>query len=239
MEAPLLRGPVQEAILVEGIIRNLALFIGVDHPAIRQTVFHSELKRLSRGEMILRRGEPVPGVLAVAYGSVKTRLRHPQGSEVVLRLLGPGETFAEAPVLLGGLSKLDAVALGDTMLVLIAAPWVRSLAERDAPFSRNLVNALAVRTQTLLAELETGLQRSAQRLAAYIISIAQPAELPGTWTARLPVSKTLLAARLGVKKETLSRLLRQFVASGLISMAQRDIMILDRDRLLQTVTSPD
>ena len=229
---------MQEAILAEGIIQNLALFVGVNRPAIRQTAFHSELKRLSRGELILRRGEPVPGLLAVAYGSVKARLRHPQGNEVVLRLLGPGETFAEAPTLLGGASKLDAVALGDTMLLLIAAPWVRSLAERDARFSRNLANALALRTQTLLAELETGMQRSAQRLAAYIASIAQPGEVPGAWTAWLPVSKTLLAARLGIKKETLSRLLRQFVASGLISMAQRHITILDRDRLLKAVKGP-
>ena len=41
MKAPLPRGPVQEAILAEGIIQNLALFVVVDHPAIRQTVFHS------------------------------------------------------------------------------------------------------------------------------------------------------------------------------------------------------
>ena len=196
------------------------------------------MKRLSRGELILRRGEPVPGVLAVAYGSVKTRLRHPQGNEVVLRLLGPGETFAEERRRLGGASKLDAVALGDTMLLLIAAPWVRALAERDARFSRNLANALAERTQTLLAEFETGMQRSAQRLAAYIASIAQPGEVPSIWVARLPVSKTLLAARLGIKKETLSRLLRQFVASGLIAMAHRDITIVDRGRLLETATSP-
>jgi len=227
----------QEVMLASGIVENLALFAGVDRPAIRQTVFRSELKRLSRGELALRRGDPVPGVLAVAYGSVKARLRHPQGSELVLRLLGPGETFAEAAALLGEASKLDAVALGDTMLLVIAAHWVRELAARDGRFSRNLANALATRNRILLAELETGTQRSAQRLAAYMASIAQPAEVPGVWVARLPVSKTLLAARLGMKKETLSRLLRQFVASGLIAMAQREIRILDRDRLMEAVTS--
>jgi CRP-like cAMP-binding protein len=72
---------------------------------------------------------------------------------------------------------------------------------------------------------------SLQRLAVYLDSIAEPAEAPGTWVARLPVSKTLVAARLDIKKETLSRLLRQLAARGLISVARREIRILDRAAL--------
>ena len=49
--------------------------------------------------------------------------------------------------------------------------------------------------------------------------------------ARLPVSKTLLAARLDMKKETLSRLLRRLAADGLIKVSGREIAILDRERL--------
>jgi CRP-like cAMP-binding protein len=47
----------------------------------------------------------------------------------------------------------------------------------------------------------------------------------------LPTTKTVVAARLGVKKETLSRLLRVLAQRGLISVAQRNISILDRARL--------
>jgi CRP-like cAMP-binding protein len=47
----------------------------------------------------------------------------------------------------------------------------------------------------------------------------------------LPVSKTIVAARLGMKKETLSRLLHQFTADGIIGVARREIAILDRARL--------
>jgi CRP/FNR family transcriptional regulator len=52
---------------------------------------------------------------------------------------------------------------------------------------------------------------------------------------RLPVSKTLVAARLGVRKETLSRLLRELAGRGLISVTQREVKILDR-RGLAAVT---
>jgi CRP-like cAMP-binding protein len=54
---------------------------------------------------------------------------------------------------------------------------------------------------------------------------------------RLPVSKTLVAARLGVKKETLSRLLRQFAAEGVIEVSRREISILDREALVKLSSS--
>lgn len=224
--------------MAEAIIRNLALFEGTSGQTVRQAALDSELRRACRGEIVLQRGLPVPGMFALAYGSLKTRLRNAQGDEVVLSLIGPGETLAEAPSLLVQPAKLDAVALADSMLVMIPAASLSALLQRDARLSRNLVTRLAERTQTLLAELESGLQRSSQRLAAYLESIVEPADRSGAWVARLPVSKTLLAARLGMKKETLSRLLRQLAARGLVSVAQREIRILDRAGLLEVSSDP-
>jgi DNA-binding IclR family transcriptional regulator len=45
------------------------------------------------------------------------------------------------------------------------------------------------------------------------------------------MSKTLLAARLGMKKETLSRLLSDLARQGLIEVSGRDIAIRDAARL--------
>jgi CRP-like cAMP-binding protein len=53
----------------------------------------------------------------------------------------------------------------------------------------------------------------------------------GSNEVQLPFSKTLLAARLGMKKETLSRLLRQFAEDGVIAVTRRRVAILDRERL--------
>lgn len=216
--------------LIRGVLEKLPLLEGVNQEAVRELTTQSTLLRAARGQTIVRRGERVASVYAVAYGSVKTRLQQ-QGDETVLALLGPGTTFGKTAVLLGRPSALDVVSIGDTMLVAIRAACVLALVERNLRFSRNLTRALAERNQKLLAELEAGLQRSGQRLAAYLESIAQPAAEGRTCLAHLPVSKTLLAARLGIKKETLSRLLRQFACDGLIEVAGRDITILDALRL--------
>jgi len=88
-----------------------------------------------------------------------------------------------------------------------------------------------------VAELESGRLRSAQRLAAYLDSIAEPAAEPHLLTARLAVSKTLVAARLGIKKETLSRLLREFASDGLIEVSGRTIAIRDVGALRRMAAS--
>jgi CRP/FNR family transcriptional activator FtrB len=224
-------------LLIKGVLERLTLLDGVNHEAVRELATQSSVLRAKRGQVILRRGERVPSLYAVAFGSVKTRLPHSGGSEVVLGLLGPGATFGKSAVLLGRPSRVDVVGLDDALLVAVRATCVVDLVERNLRFSRNLARALAESNQELVAELATSKLRSAQRLAAYLDSIAEPAAQPGAWAARLAVSKTLLAARLGIKKETLSRLLRELAHDGLIDVSGRNIAIRDAAGLKQLAAS--
>jgi CRP-like cAMP-binding protein len=224
-------------LLIKGVLEKLPLLEGLNHETIRELVTQSTVLRTKRGQVILRRGERVPSLYAVGFGSVKTRLPQNGGSEVVLGLLGPGATFGKSALLLGAPSRVDVVGLDDALLVAVRATCVVALVERNLRFSWNLARALAQRNQALVEELEVSKLRSAQRLAAYLDSIAEPAGQPGAWAARLAVSKTLLAARLGIKKETLSRLLREFARDGLIDVSGRNIAIRDAAGLRHLGTS--
>jgi CRP-like cAMP-binding protein len=218
-------------LLIKGVLEKLPLLEGLNHETIQELAAQSSVLRTRRGEVIVRRGECVPSLYAVGFGSVKTRLSQNGSGEVVLGLLGPGATFGKSAVLLGQASRVDVVGLDDVLLVAVRAACVVALVERNLRFSCNLARALAERNQALVEELETSKLRSAQRLAAYLDSIAEPAAQPGTRAARLAMSKTLLAARLGIKKETLSRLLREFACGGLIDVAGREITIRNRTAL--------
>jgi CRP/FNR family transcriptional regulator len=103
---------------------------------------------------------------------------------------------------------------------------------RDPRLARNVASNLASKAQALMAQFEDSRLSTLQRLAAYLQSIAEPTSTPDVWAARLPVSKTVVAARLGMKKETLSRLLRRLTQRGVIEVTRRDITILDRAGLV-------
>lgn len=67
-----------------------------------------------------------------------------------------------------------------------------------------------------------------QRLAGYLLRQSQDAL---ERVVVLAASKSMIAWRLSVSPETLSRLLRDFAANGLISVAGRRITVLGAGRL--------
>jgi CRP-like cAMP-binding protein len=211
---------------------GLAGLWGLSGPQAAQLRRHCHFLPARRGEVIARHGEKLPGAFAVLSGTVKLSLHAHDGEERVLRIVGERETFGEACTLLGKPSPFDASALGDTRLVMLPPAAIWTLFRRDTRFARGVVVKLAESVLDMVTELEAATtQRSAQRLATYLESLVPHDGSAGPCTVRLPVSKTVVAARLGVKKETLSRLLRQFAGEGIIDVTRREIMILDPGRL--------
>lgn len=167
--------------------------------------------------------------MAVAYGLVKLSLRG--DSEKVLRLVGPGETFGEAVLFLDKPLPVDVVALADTLLILVPAAPLLALIDSDRGFAREMLASLSQRLHSLVADFEASTVHGArERLAAYLESLGGPGMARATVV--LPAAKTVIAARLGITKETLSRLLREFSRQGLTVVAGRQIMLLDRARLV-------
>jgi CRP/FNR family transcriptional regulator, dissimilatory nitrate respiration regulator len=217
--------------VAHALVPRLPLFRGLIHDKLQALLAQSRRLEVARGAIIMKQGERTPGLFAILAGSVKTRLLHPHGDDRVLSLLGPGDTFGEAAALLQRAASVDAVAITEASLAVIDCDAMMALFDHDRRFWRNLTALLARRTDELYSQLGADLLPSLRRLASYLDSLAMPAALPGQWTARLPVSKTLVAAQIGVKKETLSRLLKQLAMRGVISVARREITILDRDGL--------
>jgi len=206
---------------------------GLSHAHAAALAPHCRLLTAPRGEVVVRRGLPLPGVLLLSAGTVKLSLRSAEGDERVLRIVTAGEAFGEPTAMLGKPCLYDVVALNDVRLVSVPTSAIMSLVTRDRRFARFVVLALSARSYTVLSEFSAATtQRGAQRLAGYLESLQRK-----DGTVQLPVSKTVVAALLGMKKETLSRLFRQFTADGLIGMTRREIAILDPQRLAACASS--
>jgi CRP-like cAMP-binding protein len=222
----------RDQLLIEGVIANLELFRGAS-PSQLATVSSQCWTLLVRkfGAAMECNARP-PGLFAVAYGTVKLALRTPNGPQRVLRLVSAGETFGEAAALLGKRNLYEAQAIAESKLVVIPSTALYGLVDRDPRFARLLLLTLAERKRELLAEMESvTYRRGAERLAHYLTSLAERRGPEGACSVHLPTSKTLIAARLGMKKETLSRLLGALAREGLIVIAGREIAILDQERL--------
>ena len=231
-------GPARERRLLESVIARLPTFGQLSRASLDMLANHSQLRELRRGGAIVARGERIPGVVALAYGSAKIALRRPNGEEKVVRLLGPGESFGLAAAILDKPCPVDLVALQNCLVVTIPPVPVLRLMEQDIGFARAVARVMAERMLELVAELQASLQQSSlQRLACFLDSLAEPNGQPGAWVVRLPATKTTVAARLGIKKETLSRMLRELASRNLIAVAGPEVSILDRSGLARLAGS--
>lgn len=210
------------------LLAQLPMFRRTPRPQLAELARQALARQARPGSAVARRGERLPGLMVVRYGLVKLSLKG--DSERVLRLVGAGETFGEAALFLEQPLPVDVIAVADTALLIVPAAPLLALFDSDPRFARGLLASLCQRLHMMVADFEAATVHGArERLAAYIGSLAAPGPAPAT--AQLPAPKSVIASRLGMTKETLSRLLRAFMDEGLIAVAKREIRLLDRTRL--------
>jgi CRP-like cAMP-binding protein len=235
-----LRTPRRDRGLIEGMLRVLPAFADLAPAQLQGVVGHCWVLAAPRGERILRAGEHPPGILAVAYGCVKLALRNGGDHERVFALLAARHTFGEAPALLGRAAPYEAVAMNETKLVVIPGAAVLALIESEPRFAKAWLRSLAEKEYALCAEIgAASLQTGAERLAGYLGELAGAGGGNAECRVELPITKTLLAARLGMKKETLSRLLKQFAARGVIVLGRARSLVVHRQRLATATGAVD
>jgi len=217
--------------LVEDILGKLPMFRRVAPAHLHRLARHAQLRRVAKDTLLYERGDPATGCYALVYGLVKLSLRAPGGAEKVLRLVGAGESFAESGMFHQRPQPVNALVLADSQLVFLPAQALFDLLDHDRTFVRTLLASLSQRVHTLIADIEAySLSTGTQRIAAFLHSLADP---QGPARVRLPANKTVIASRLGITKETFSRLLHELSSQGLIEVCQREIVLRDPLRLAE------
>ena len=221
----------------EDVLGRLPMFTHVAPAQLHKLARRAEIRHAAKDSLLYARGDPATGCYALVRGLVKLSLRAPGGAEKVLRLVGPGETFAEPTVFDVRPQPVDAYVLADSELVFLPAQAIYDLLDHDRAFARALLAGLSQRIHMLVADIEAySLSSGTQRVAAFLHALANPSD-PAPARVRLPANKTVIASRLGITKETFSRLLHELTAQGLVEVSRRDILLRDPPRLAELARS--
>lgn len=218
---------------LDEVLAGVPMFRHLAAARLRELARQARLHRIAKGTVLYNRGDAAEGCHALLRGLVKLSLRAPGGAEKVLRLVAPGETFGEAAVFGTQPHAVAAVALAASEVVFLPAAALIGVVNRDRAFARALLAELSRGIQTLTADIESySFATGTQRIAAYLCALAGPsARAPAQ--VRLPASKTVIASRLGITKETFSRLLHELMALGLVEVSRHDIMLHDPRHLAE------
>jgi CRP-like cAMP-binding protein len=218
---------------IQALLSRLPLFSVLAPGHLATIAAGTRERRLAKGEMLFQKGDPPRGFFVVVFGQIKLAFPSSQGNEKVVEIVGPRQSFGEAVMFMDRPYPVFAEALADTLLLHITQDMVFKLLETDISFSRALLAGLAMRLHSLVCDVESySLRSSAQRVIGYLLQHCPPEnDCQGTLELTLPTSKQVIASRLNLTPETLSRILHDLTQAKLIEVHGRNIKVPDLRRL--------
>ncbi len=195
-------------------------------------------KRIRRGEPLFRAGDRFEAIYAIRLGFLKSSVMSSDGREQVTNFHMSGELIG-----LDGIANevhsCDVIALEDTEVCVI--PYERILAvsaeidEYNLHFQKILSREI-VRQHGLMLLL--GSMHAEERLAAFLLNLSQRFESRGYSRSEfvLRMTRAEIGSYLGLKLETVSRVLSRFSHDNLIVVNQKHVQIVNAEGLRAIVS---
>ena len=220
-------------ITTQAFLARLPLFAELAPEELDRIAAGTTEMHVSRGEIVVNRGDPCVGFHLVVYGQVKLAFMSPQGSEKVVEIVSPGHSFGEALMFMGKPYIVMAQALADSLLLHVSSKAVLDEIERDAGFARRMLAGLSRRLHSVVSDVESySLQSGTERVIGYLLRQDEvQAQSNDAYVLTLPTSKAVIASRLNVTPEHFSRILHDLTEKGLIDVEGREIRIVDPAQL--------
>lgn len=183
----------------------------------------------AKGETLCVEGMPVREVGIVLSGAVELYGCCPDRREAVIEILHPQEGFGFADALgeSGHLAAARMLHPGEVLWLAVEA--IERAMATDTALGRLVYRMIAQRTHSLIRQVkDLKLRTGTQRLGCFLLRLIDEGNDPAR--ARIPFPKAVLASRLGMTPETLSRALGQLREIGL-EVRGSHVHLLDRARI--------
>lgn len=225
MKADMLRIAVQTPILA-----------GLSEPLRDRVLEFSHMQDFPAGGTVFLQGEAAKALYVVVDGWIKLYRIAPSGAEAVVMVVTRGRTFGEAVALRDLPYPVSAEATTDTTLLRIDASRLRRQMREDPELAIALLAATYVHLQALVTQVEQLKARSGvQRVAEFLVDLAACEQ--GRCSVSMPYNKTLIAGRLGMKPESLSRAFGRLRAYGV--RVDANVAHIDDLDVLRDLTNED
>ena len=181
--------------------------------------------RIPAGSEVFAEHQPCQGFPLLLAGSIKVVKQASNGREMVLYRVTPGGSCIISSSCLLGHSDYNARGIAETALTLLALPvkTFAGLLVNSTPFRDFVFHLFAERIGELMQLVEeVAFNRLDQRLAKLILARKEET---------LTVTHQQLADELGSVREIVSRLLKGFVAQGLVSLGREQLTVTNRQGL--------
>jgi CRP/FNR family transcriptional regulator len=192
-------------------------------PSVLERIARASVyRKVQAGTVMFSEHSPCGGFPLVLSGSIRVLQRYPNGREMQLYRVKPGESCLLSGSCLLGSTDYDAsgIAESDVELLVLPPAEFNALIAEDETFRRHVFALFGERLAAVLQIVEAiAYQKLDQRLAALLVGKSASGEINATHQA--------LADELGSVREIVSRLLRTFEDRGWVDLGRERIRIVD------------
>lgn len=211
-------------------LASIPYFKGLGESGISSISRYVYEKKAGRGEILLDEGDVADALYFVAQGVVKVFKTSADGKEQILRIIRPGESFNDVPVLNGGVSLTSASAMGPVTLYAIKKADLEKVMRESPQIAFNIIDVLSQRVVELISLVEDlSFRHVTGRVAKMLLEYA------GDKTGERPrLTQQEMAAMIGTAREMVGRSLKNLESDGVIRMERNRIIITDQKALRET-----
>lgn len=213
-------------------LRENHLFRALSDEQMEQLSKATTVRTLAQGEHLFQAGAKAEEFYLVCRGQIKLYRLSPAGQEKVIEIIRPGQTFAEALMFLEiPAYPVTAQALADTELYAIKNRVFIDILKGSVDLCFKVMADISMRLKRHLNDIDAlTLQNATLRVVNYLGQLIPSCDNEVADVV-LPAAKNIIASRLSITPETLSRILHALSDKGLISVEGLHIRVHDVDNL--------
>jgi CRP-like cAMP-binding protein len=205
---------------IYGMIDHAKFFEGISRESKKTLAQYCLPAERPKNHVLFREGAPGEAMYLLARGRISLNKMSPDGREIVIKVIKPGEVFAEVILFEKKFYPVNAVALTEVLIFkLLRRDLLDILRQEDF---RNDFIAMLLRKQRYLADKIQQLTSEdvEQRLRSFLLEQYGRRDL-----IQAEINKKQLAAAIGATPETLSRLLQDLKTRKCLTWKQGVIAV--------------
>ena len=199
---------------------------------VRNVLSIARRRTFRRGEFVFHRDDPADSLHLIVRGRFGARVVTPLGDDVLLDVMGPGQSFGELAVLQPGSRRsatVSALEDGETRSVF-RDDFVQL--EREHPGVKDVLLQLLAEQLRRASDriVEAHYVDADTRVRRRLVELAD-AYRSADGDAVVPLTQEDVAAMAGTSRATVNRVLRDEQQQGAVELGRGRVIVLDREAL--------
>jgi len=215
--------------------RKFLLFAELDDRELAAIAAVAKPRRYAKDEVVFHADEAGDVFCLIREGRVKVTMTSPEGKEIILSTMGPGDFFGEMSLIDNEPRSASVIATERLDLVTIWRTDFLQILSENFSITRKLLAVLSRRLREASARIESLATMDVYgRLARYFLDLAaqQGKILDNGYVSVVRPTHQSIANTIGTSRETVSRLIHDLMKQNLL-LSEGKTIYLKKDALEQ------